>query len=220
MPPVSTRRAERAARRAEESGSGPVREERPVARFPGATARFALFGEVMLVGVLVTVGGALVITLPAALAAGVRHLRRFAAAEGSPMSAFWADYRRALPGGAPIGLAAAAAAGILALDVVVAGSGALPGGPVIAGVGWVGLVALGAGMLMAASEWTPDLPWWAALRAVPGRVAHDPVAALYVAVAVVLTGVVTWMLFLLLVPALGCAVLAALAAPHRRVRRS
>ncbi len=88
----------------------------------------------------------------------------------------------------------------------------------MAALGWAGLVALAVVLLMTAAAWEPDAGWRAALRGVPTQIAHDPVAALYVAVAAGLTGVVTWMLFLLLVPALGCAVLAAVAAPHRRGR--
>lgn len=218
MTTVTSRREERAVRRAEESGSGPVREERAPARFPGASAKFALFGEVLMVGVLVTLAGILVVTLPAALVAGIRHLRRFIAAEGSPMSAFWSDYRRALPGGLAVGTGAVLLSGVLVIDIFVAGSGALPGGQVIAALGWVGLAAVAVALLIAASQWSPESRWLPALRAVPRQVAADPVGALYLAVAAGLTGVVTWMLFLLFVPALGCATLAAVAVPHRRGR--
>ena len=44
----------KAARRADRDGSGPTLAERPPARFPGATAKFALLGEVLMVGLLVT----------------------------------------------------------------------------------------------------------------------------------------------------------------------
>ena len=89
MTVVCSRREEKAARRADLSGAGPVLQERAPMRFPGATGAFALFGEVLLVGLLITVGGILLVTLPAALAAGIRHLRRYLNAEASPQRQFW-----------------------------------------------------------------------------------------------------------------------------------
>ena len=81
------------AKRADASGSGPTLEERAPARFPGATGAFALFGEVLLTGAARHVAGIAVITLPAALAAGIRHLRRYLHAEASPARLFWRDVR-------------------------------------------------------------------------------------------------------------------------------
>jgi hypothetical protein len=89
MPPLMDRKTLRAARRADASGSGPTLEERDPVRYPGAKGAFALFGEVLLTGLLVTVAGLLVVTLPAALAAGIRHLRRYAGAEQSHVRTFW-----------------------------------------------------------------------------------------------------------------------------------
>ena len=68
-------------------------------RFPGVKGSFALFGEVLLTGLLVTVAGIAIITLPAALAAGIRHLRRYVNAEASHARLFWQDFVKALPGG-------------------------------------------------------------------------------------------------------------------------
>lgn len=211
------RREQRIARRADASGSGPTLEERPPARFPGVTGAFALFGEVLLVGVLVLAAGILVVTLPAALAAGIRHLRRYLAAEGSPARLFWGDVRKALPGGVGVGAAALALVLLLTLDIDLANSGALPGGVVIAAVGWVGLAATGVTLLAAAGAWTPDRRGWrSALRGVPGALRDDPVGGLYLTATVGFVGVVTWALPPLLIPALGCAALAVIAIPERR----
>ena len=219
MPQTMDRRQLRAARRADASGSGPTLDEREPSRFPGAKGAFALFGEVLLTGMLVAAGGLAVVTLPAALAAGIRHLRRYVDAEASHARTFWQDYRRALPGGLVVGAVGVALALLLVLDIDLAGFGALPGGPAIAVVGWAGLVATAVALLTAAGSWTPELGWRAAVRNVPSAVAADPIGAVYLAAAAVLAGVVTWMLFPLILAGLGCAAFAVVAVPARRGRR-
>lgn len=214
-----SRSQERAARRAELSGSGPTRHGAPPARFPGARARFALFGEVLLVGLLVTVVGIAVVTLPAALAAGIRHLRRFVAAEDSRVGLFWGDVRRAVLPGLPVGAGALVLTLILLLDIDLARSGFLPGGALIEVVGWAGLAALALGLLVAAGAWTPATGWRGALRAVPGRVRADLGGAAYLVATAGFVGVATWALVPLFVPAIGCAALAVVAIPERRRAR-
>lgn len=216
MAAITTKREYKAAKRADASGSGPTLEERPASRFPGATGAFALFGEVLLVGVLVALAGIAVVTLPAALAAGIRHLRRYLNAEAAPARAFWRDVRAALPGGLVVGLAGVVAAAVLALDIDLAGSGALPGGGAIAVVGWAGLVLGAVALLSAAGAWTPEHGWTAAVRGIPSALLADRRGALYLAATAVFVGVATWMLVPLLVPALGCAALAVVAIPARR----
>ncbi len=213
------RRELRAAKRADASGSGPTLEERAPARFPGATGAFALFGEVLLTGVLVTIAGIAVITLPAALAAGIRHLRRYLHAEASPARFFWRDVRSALPGGLLVGLVAVLLTGILLLDIDLANSGMLPGGVAIAAIGWAGLVVGGVALLAAAGAWSPERGWRAALWSVGPSVRADVRGALFLAATAVFVGVATWMLVPLIVPALGCAALAVVAIPERRRAR-
>jgi hypothetical protein len=210
-----SRASERAARRAERSGSGPVRSDAPPARFPGATSAFGLLGEVLLVGVLVALVSIPVVTLPAALAAGVRHLRRFLKAEHSPLGLFWSDVRAGLLGGIGVGAASVVLVLVLLLDIDLAGSGVLPGGAVVAAVGWLGLAALALALFAAAGLWTPQRGWLGALRLVPGTVAADPVGAAYLVAAGVFAVVVTWQLLPLIVPALGCVALAIVAVPER-----
>ncbi|OAH50184.1 hypothetical protein [Microbacterium oleivorans] len=210
------RRAERAAVRADRSGSGPVLEERPPARFPGAAAKFALFGEVLLIGLLVLVVGALVVTLPVALAAGIRHLGRYVAAEDSRLGLFWRDVRAGLVGGAVVGLVALVIAAVLGVDILLARTGMLPGGVVIEAVGWTGLAALAVALLVAAGAWEPSTGWRQAVRDVPAITRGDVHALAFYVAAVALVVILTWMLPPLLPAALGCAVLAVVAVPHRR----
>ena len=226
---MTSRRDERAARRAELSGAGPVRGEHIPMRFPGVTGGFALFGEVLMVGLLVTVGGILLVTLPAALAAGIRHLRRYLNAEGSPQRQFWRDYLKALPGGLVVGVVGLVLVGLLILDIDLANSGALPGGTVVALVGWVGLAAVAVTLLTAAGAWVPapagpaseaepHTGWRAALRSVPASFAGDITGVLFLVATAVFVCVLTWVLVPLVIPALGCAALAVIAVPERRRR--
>ena len=219
MPPHMSRRELRAARRADASGSGPTLEERAPARYPGAKGAFALFGEVLLTGLLVTAAGILVVTLPAALAAGIRHLRRYVDAEQSHAKTFWRDWWTALPGGLVVGVTSVALTLLLLLDIDLANSGALPGGPVVAVIGWAGLLTAAVALLLACGAWTPERGWRAAVRGIPSSFASDPIGAVYLAAAAVLVVVVTWMLPPLIVAGLGCAAFAVMAIPARRGRR-
>lgn len=215
-----SRASERAARHAERSGSGPVRSDAPPARFPGATSAFGLLGEVLLVGVLVAIVAIPVVTLPTALAAGVRHLRRFLRAEHSPLGRFWADVRAGLVGGIGVGAASVVLVLVLLLDIDLANTGVLPGGPVVAAVGWLGLAALALALFTAAGLWAPQRGWLGALRLASRSVAADPIGAAYLVAAAVFAVVVTWQLLPLIVPALGCVALAIVAVPERPARRA
>ena len=209
-------RAERAARRADLSGSGPTRRgDGEAPRFPGATSAFGLLGEVLLVGVLVTLVSLPVVTLPAALAAGVRHLRRYLRAEDSGLDWFWRDVRAGLLGGIGVGVASAVLALLLVFDIDLASSGVLPGGPVVGIVGWLGLAALVLVLFTAAGRWTPQLGWLGAIRSVPRTVRDDPAGAAYLLATAGFAAVVTWQLFPLVIAALGCIALAIVAVPER-----
>ena len=215
-----SRATDRAARRAALSGSGPTRDETEhVARFPGARSAFGLLGEVLLVGILVAIVAIPVITLPAGLAAGVRHLRRHLKADDSALTWFWRDVRAGLVGGIGIGAASVVIAAVLALDIDLASSGVLPGGALVGVVGWVGLAALALALFTAAGRWTPGSGWLGALKGVPGAVREDPVGAAYLVATAVFAGVVTWQLLPLVIPALGCVALAIVAVPERPRRR-
>jgi hypothetical protein len=219
MTALMSRREEKAARRADLSGAGPVLEERAPRRFPGATGAFALFGEVLLTGLLITVGGLLLITFPAALAAGIRHLRRYLNAEASPQRRFWQDYLKALPGGLVIGVVGLALVLLLVLDIDLANSGALPGGIAISAVGWLGLAAVAVTLLGSAGAWDPITGWRAAVSGVPTALRADGTGALFLVATAVFVCVLTWVLVPLVIPALGCAALAVIAIPARRRRR-
>ena len=211
-----SRATDRAARRAALSGSGPTHDDSATtARFPGAKSAFGLLGEVLLIGILMAIVSLPVITIPAALAAGVRHLRRYLRAEDSGLEWFWRDVRASLLGGVGIGAASVVLAAVLALDIDLAGSGVLPGGPIVGVVGWLGLAALVLALFTAAGRWSPNAGWLGALRGVPRAVREDPAGAAYLVATGVFAAVVTWQLVPLVIPALGCIALAIVAVPER-----
>ncbi|WP_246854752.1 hypothetical protein [Naasia sp. SYSU D00057] len=201
-------RAARARRpRPQRDGSG--------LRWPGAQGAFALFTEVLWTGILVAVASLPVVTLPAALAAGSRSLRSYLRAEESGFRPFARDFRAAVAGGAVVGLGAVAVAALLAFDVLLAVGGRLPGGALVGAVGAGGLAVLAAALLLAADAWTPEAGWRRALRTLPADVRRDPFAAGAALLGVALLAVFTWQLPPLIVPALGCAVFAVVAARGR-----
>jgi hypothetical protein len=217
-PPVRAKQhasAERAARRAAVTGSGPVRIEGPIPMFPGATSWFALFGEVLLVGVLVAIASLPVVTLPAAVAAGTRHLRRYALADDAPLVFFWRDLRSALLGGIGIGFAALVAVGACLFDIGLAASDPSPIGIAMRLVGVTGLVVVAVGMLLAASLWTPEHGWSRAVGRLRDELDRDPAGLGYLVVVVGFVALITWQMAPLLVPGLGCAALALVAIPVR-----
>lgn len=211
------RRAARAAARDARSGAGPTRDGVEPGPNPGATAKFGLFGEVLTVGLMMTLVALPVVTLPLALAAGIRHLRRFVDASDSRASFFWTDVRAGLLGSLAVGVPTGILATVLTIDILLAGTGALPGGQVIVVVGWAGLLALAVALLIAAGEWEPETGWSAAVRAVPRIASADIVGTLYLAATALFVGVVTWMLAPVVIAGLGCAALAVVAVPQRRV---
>lgn len=212
------RASARAAAREARSGAGPTAPGFEAGPNPGAAAKFGLFGEVLTVGVLIAVVSLAVVTIPVALAAGIRHLRRFVAAEDSRTSLFWNDVRVGILPSLAVGVPAALIAAVLAVDVALAGSGVLPGGELIAVVGWTGLVVLATALLLAAGAWSPETGWRVAVRAVPEEIKADAVGAAFIAAAAVFVGVTTWALIPLFLPAIGCAALAVVAVPARRRR--
>lgn len=213
------RTSAKAAAREARSGAGPTAPGFVPAANPGATARFGLFGEVLTVGLLIAVVSLGIVTLPIALAAGIRHLRRFVAAEGSQTALFWEDIRVGILPSLVVGVPAMLIGAVLTVDVVLAGSGMLPAGEVVGVVGWAGLVALATALLLAAGAWSPSRGWVAAVRAVPAIVRADAAGAAFIAAAAVFVGVVTWALIPLFIPGVGCAALAVVAVPVRRRRR-
>ena len=187
-------------------------------RWPGASAKFALFGEVLWVGVLCCVASLGVVTVPAALAAGSAHLHRYLRAEDSTVRLFVADFTAALRRGWIVGLALVVVIGVLLLDITVANSQLLPGWQGILAVGVVLLVAALVALAGTTAQWPGSRSWRRAVTAWLQDVRRDPAGVLWLLAAVVLAGMVTWQLPPLVIPGVGCLVFAALATSVRERR--
>lgn len=184
-------------------------------KWPGAEGKFALFAEVLWMGVLTVVGGLLLVTLPAAIAASTRHLHRYLLAERSTLRQWWQDYLSALRTGWIVGLAAAALGAVLLFNLLLAGTQVLPGWQAVFAVGLVGLGALAITLLQSAVRWTPERGWKQAVRDGVQAFVSDPGAIPPLLVALALTVVVTWQLPPLIVPGMGCLVFAVLVVKER-----
>jgi len=208
---MSRRTRDERRRRPEVDGS--------VLRWPGARGRFALFGEVLWVGALIALASLPIVTWPAAVAAGSAHLRRYVHAEATPVSAFFADIRAALPGGAVVGTATTALAALAGVELALSAGGVVPGalaGAVVAGAAAAAALTLA---LIAPSLWSPADRWLALVRTAPRVARADVSGTTYVVVAVGLAGIVTWQFLPLAIPALGLVAFALVAIAERRLVR-
>lgn len=182
------------------------------------TTRFALFGEVLLVGAVVLVLSVPVVTTVPALAVGVRHLRRFVAGEADSAGRLLSDVVPALRDLWPLGLLAPAALMLLGYNLWFAGTGLSSGGQV------VGVVSAGVGaavvvvVLRVPGTWVPGQHWWHPLRAAARRARHDLSGSVLLLAAVGMCGVLVWMLTPLVLIVGGLLALAMLAVENRRDR--
>lgn len=195
-----------AERRAAASGAGPAAPGFVVPRFPGAANRFALFGEIMLVGLVATVLSLPVITLPLAVAVSARHLRRYLKGEASGVRVFADDLKAGLGGGLLVGLAMIVLVAAAILSLLIAPTDLTGFGTVMTVVGWIAIAAVATGVLLLAGDWEPATGWRGVLRRIGDRFEADPLATLYLLLTAVFVAVCFWQLGPLVIPALGVAI--------------
>ena len=215
---ASSRRQARSARSQATSGVGPT--DATAGTWPGAKQRFALFGEVLLTGIIVVLLSVAIVTIPLAIAVGKRHLMRYLRADGSQLSLVGGDLREGFVGGVGIGCAWLAVTGVLLMDLLLVASGALPGGVVVGAIAAVLLAAVTVLALWVAASWTPALGWRASVRVGLAAVRTDAIGSVYLVVAAGLVVLFTWMLPPLVIPALGCLCFAVAAISVRHAARS
>lgn len=176
--------------------------------------RFAVFAECLLTGVWIAVAALGVVTYPAALAAGARHLHRRTTQQGGGIREFGADFRAALRGGWMVGVAGWAAVLVVWVDVRAVRAG-LPGGQLVGAVGVFALIAACVALLRAAALWTPGANWRALLGSAGRRTVLDPAGSFLILAGLALAVVSSWFIAPLGVPVLGAALAAALAVEQR-----
>ncbi|MGI5374043.1 hypothetical protein ACQEV2_07270 [Streptomyces sp. CA-251387] len=180
--------------------------------------RFAVFAECLLTGVWIAVACLGIVTYPAALAAGARHLRRRTAHEGGGWREFVADFRSAVRGGWAVGAAGWAVAAAVWVDVQAARAG-IPGGPIVGAVGLFALIGLAVALLRAAAVWMPDASWRALLTGAGRRTVLDPAGSFLVVGGLGVVALSAAFVAPLGVPVLGAVAAAAVAVEERYRRR-
>ncbi|WP_127792121.1 hypothetical protein [Agromyces sp. LHK192] len=175
----------------------------------------ALFGEVVVVGLLVALFVLPIVTAPAALAAGAAHLRRHLRGEPDRITAFLLDLITAFRQGwvwcVGIGLAGFA----VVFNLTAPATSEVPGGEVVR---WASIVFAFAGLIVvlrAAAGWTPGERWSDLIRGSAVASVADPLGSLMIAVACGMCGLIVWMFAPLIVLVPGLLVLAALAVTWR-----
>ncbi|MCB8901957.1 MULTISPECIES: hypothetical protein [unclassified Streptomyces] len=180
-------------------------------------ARFAVFAECLLVGVWIAVAALPLVTLPAALAAGAAHLRRWTADEETGLRSFVADLRGALRGGGwSAGLGYGAVLALVGADLLFVRALPVPGGRAAGALAILAALWLTVSLLRAVTAWRPDRRWRDLLGPAARRALRDPAGSLLVVCGLAVIVASAWFSAPLALPALGVLVASALAAERRR----
>jgi hypothetical protein len=182
--------------------------------------RFPLFAECLTAGVLVVLTALPLVTLLPALAAGCAHVRAHVDGETTAVRAYFTRVRTAVRGGLGASIGVVAAFAVLTADLVVLRRTGLRGGGAVAAVCTVVAVGLAVVVLRAAATWSPGDRWSALVRGSARRALADPTGSLLLGMALGVLVVVTWQLPPLVVPMLGCVLMAAVAVERRAARPS
>lgn len=224
--PDDERRADRSGGRADPAapGAGDAARTDDEAPQPDDRAllgggRVGLFGESLTVGLAVSVLSLPVVTALPALAAGVAHVRRHLSGRPDTLRDLWDDFRLACRGVWLVSVGAVALLLVLAFNVSLAGTGALPGGTGVRVVSIVAAVTLLVALLRAAAGWTPGASWRVVLRDAGRRTGDDLTGSGLLVLALGLCGVIVWMLPPLAVIVPGLLALATVAVEHRATTR-
>jgi hypothetical protein len=181
----------------------------------GGTSRLSLFGEVGMVGLVVTVLSLPVVTAVPAVAAGTLHLRKHLSGDGDSLATLIRGFGPALRDLWGLGLLVPFVLLLTGWNLWLVLTVGLAGGEVIGLVSaLVGVVAIVV-TLRTVGAWYPGTGGLAAVAAAARRGRADLGGSLLLVVAAVLCGVLVWMLeaFVLLVG--GLLAMAAVAVEHR-----
>lgn len=185
---------------------------------PRVRGRFALFAECLLTGVWIALAALPLVTYPAALAAGARHLRRHLAQERGGWREFTADFTAAVRGGWLVGLAGGAAVAVVWTDLRAVRAG-LPGGPLVGAVGVLALIGAAAALLRAAALWRPGVSWRPLMARAGRHTVRDPAGSFLLIGGLAVVVCSAWFSTPLAVPVLGAVAAAAVAVEERHRHR-
>lgn len=184
---------------------------------------FALFGETVIIGVLIAVLAAPVVTALPAMAAGVGQLRRHLSGESVRLTDTLRDFTSACRA---MWTAALGFTGLLLLlvwNLTLAESGILPGATLVLGVSTLLLAGAFVLALRTAAAWSrpPEEGWPARpasdlVRAGAGSGISDPLGSGMLVLALLMTGLFVWMLLPMLLLMGGLLALAVVAVEQRQ----
>lgn len=188
----------------------------------------SFIGEVLLVALLVVFGSLLIVTFPAALAAGIGHLRRHISGRDTSLGRFGREFASSFRSLWPAGLALPTVAFFVDLNIRMARSGMLPGATVVIVATMIVALLVTVLALRSAAAWTRTTGVERDFR--PGiiettRLARDHIAEDFsgsVIVAVAVAGCVglVWAFWPLLVLVGVIMAVVLVGVESRRVRRS
>ena len=161
-------------------------------RWPGAARPASVAAESAVGAVIVLVALLPLLTVALGLAIATRALVRFLGGDRDRLPGIRADLRAGWLGSLGAGAVFWLLVLVLTLDITVASNAELPFASAVLWLGWIGLVVAVVCLVVVAGAWSPELRWRGAVRCTPGAIADDPLAALFVALAVVITGALAW----------------------------
>lgn len=203
-----------------EQGPTPTQPAAPESRPLLGGGAIGPFGEMLTIGLVVSVLSVPVITFLPAFAAGTAHLNRHLTSRADSLRLLLEDAWSAFKTGWLYGTAFVVLLGILGMNIIAGINNIVPGGTAIAGVSGilaVGVVIVG---LRSASLWRAGVSWRELIREGVDVSIDDPLGSFMVVVALFVCAVVIWMLAPLAVLTPGMLVLAMLSIERRRARRS
>ncbi|MEO3753001.1 hypothetical protein [Streptomyces sp. B6B3] len=185
------------------------------------TSGFALFGEVLITGVLVAVLSLPVVTALPAVAAGTAHLRRHLTGDSVRVADLMRDFGAACRGLWRLALGLTGVALVLLWNLSLGQAGVMPGAGGVVTVSALLLVAWAVLLLRTAAGWRAGASGGAELlRATAERAWRDPAGSVLLAFACGMCGLFVWMLLPLVLVAGGLLCLASLAVELRHEART
>lgn len=192
----------------------------PVFAKPATRAKFETFGQMLLVGLGVTLFALPLVTLLPAVAAGARHLENEVAGRADQSNGFFKLTWQAIRGGWLYGAVTTTVLLLLACNIVFAAQNVVPGGRVLIFASGASGVAVLLLVCRAASIWLPEEPWQALFRKARILTFDDPVGTGYILAGVLGTATVVWMFPPLVVIAPGILVISLVACERQRLAQT
>lgn len=181
-------------------------------------SNFQMFAESMFMGIVICVLGLLLVTIFAAVTAGIGHLHRHTRLRSDTFSDLWSEFLSILRRSWPVGVAFPLVMALLLWNLDVLARTPIPGGPALLWVMWLVLALVLVLVLRSAAAMAlePGLTWKGALQEGLRATRDDIPGTVLLLVGLGLCAVFVWMLLPLVALAPGLMSFATLAVETRR----